>query len=119
PHRDGAPGRPGDERRYLAAQWLCLPLMRVRRPADADLRGAARLGRRSFVPSGNSMKRDGTWPGRPSITYLVPTGKRSGRRWELAGIASSMRRARKRNKSLRGWSGTLPDQYVRALIGFA
>lgn len=68
-------------------QWPRERLKRERRPAGADLRVSGRFGSRKNVPSGNSMYRLNTciWPSpprRPSITNLVPTGNRVGRRVE-------------------------------------
>jgi hypothetical protein len=66
----------------------------ARRPAGAGLRFRGLTGNGKNVPSGNSRYRlkTCTCPSRPrlpSITNLVPTGNRLGRRLELYAMATS------------------------------
>ena len=67
---------------------------RARRPVGADFRLDGRTGSGKNVPSGNSRYRLNTctWPSPPrlpSITNLVPTGNRLGRRPEPYAMATS------------------------------
>jgi hypothetical protein len=67
---------------------------RARRPFGADFRFDGRTGSGKNVPSGNSSYRLNTctWPSPPrlpSITNLVPTGNRLGRRPEPYAMATS------------------------------
>jgi len=66
----------------------------TRRPVGADFRLGGRTGSGKNVPSGNSRYRldTCTWPSPPrlpSITNLVPTGNRLGRRPEPNAMATS------------------------------
>ena len=68
--------------------------LRARRPVGADFRFDGRTGSGKNVPSGNSRYRLNTctWPSPPrlpSITNLVPTGNRLGRRPEPYAMVTS------------------------------
>jgi len=81
-----------------------------RRPAGGGLRVEGRTGSGKNVPSGNSRYRLNTWtcpslPRLPSITNLVPTGNRLGRRLKLDAMTTSCNTV------------TLPLQRVGQLVG--
>lgn len=75
-------------------QWPCDRERLARRAAGGALRVAGRTGSGKYVPSGNSRYRLNTCtcpspPRLPSITNLVPTGNRLGRRPEPYAMITS------------------------------
>ncbi len=93
------PSRPFDPPMDLRAlplgQWPREERERlVRRPAGGDSRLGGRAGSGKNVPSGNSRYLLNTWtcpspPRLPSITNLVPTGNRLGKRLNLDAMTAS------------------------------